>query len=90
MTVRPGLPKLIATDLDGTLVRSDDSVSAYSREVLDFGDMPNALPLFGWAGWGRVAVGNAHEEIRAVADEVIGANDEDGVASYLDRLLSAR
>ena len=24
---RPGLPKLIATDLDGTLVRSDDTVS---------------------------------------------------------------
>src|SRR5829696_797689 len=32
---RPGLPKLIATDLDGTLVRSDDSVSAYTHEVLD-------------------------------------------------------
>jgi hypothetical protein len=32
--VKPGLPKLIATDLDGTLVRSDDSVSAYTHEVL--------------------------------------------------------
>ena len=31
---RPGLPKLIATDLDGTLVRSDDTVSAYTHEVL--------------------------------------------------------
>src|SRR5256885_13126679 len=31
---RPGLPKLIATDLDGTLVRSDDTVSGYSHEVL--------------------------------------------------------
>src|SRR5438093_1625517 len=31
---RPGLPKLIATDLDGTLVRSDDTVSAYSQDVL--------------------------------------------------------
>src|SRR6188472_3106775 len=33
--VRPGLPKLIATDLDGTLVRSDDTVSAYTHGVLD-------------------------------------------------------
>src|SRR3954468_12857413 len=33
--VKPGLPKLIATDLDGTLVRSDDTVSAYTHEVLD-------------------------------------------------------
>src|SRR5689334_24116536 len=32
---QPGLPKLIATDLDGTLVRSDDTVSAYTHEVLD-------------------------------------------------------
>jgi len=26
MTIRPGLPKLIATDLDGTGLRSDDPV----------------------------------------------------------------
>src|SRR5919205_1910211 len=32
---QPGLPKLIATDLDGTLVRGDDTVSAYTHEVLD-------------------------------------------------------
>jgi len=32
--IRPGLPKLIATDPDGTLVRSDDTVSAYTYEVL--------------------------------------------------------
>src|SRR4051812_11784319 len=31
----PGLPKLVATDLDGTLVRSDDTVSAYTHVVLD-------------------------------------------------------
>src|SRR5690242_12275685 len=31
---RAGLPKLVATDLDGTLVRSDDTVSAYTHEVL--------------------------------------------------------
>ena len=34
MKTRPGLPKLVATDLDGTLVRSDDTVSAYTHEVL--------------------------------------------------------
>src|SRR3982751_1882840 len=33
--VKPGLPKLIATDLDGTLVRSDDTVSGYTHGVLD-------------------------------------------------------
>jgi hydroxymethylpyrimidine pyrophosphatase-like HAD family hydrolase len=57
-------------------------------EVLVFGDMPNDTPMFAWAGWGRVAVGNAHPEVKALADEVTGTNDEDGVAVWLDRLLS--
>ena len=66
------------------------SLGVDPRDVLVFGDMPNDLPMFGWAGWSRVAVANAHPEIIAIADEVTGANDEDGVAGYLDRLLSAR
>jgi hypothetical protein len=57
-------------------------------DVLVFGDMPNDLPMFAWAGWGRVAVANAHPELRAVADELTLTNDQDGVAVYLDRLLS--
>ncbi|WP_320068951.1 HAD family hydrolase [Micromonospora sp. RTGN7] len=57
-------------------------------EVLVFGDMPNDLPMFEWAGWARVAVSNAHPTVRAVADEVTLRNDDDGVAVYLDRLLS--
>ncbi|GAB3854552.1 hypothetical protein GCM10029963_47750 [Micromonospora andamanensis] len=57
-------------------------------DVLVFGDMPNDLPMFRWAGWGRVAVANAHPSLRAVADEVTLRNDDDGVAVYLDRLLS--
>jgi hypothetical protein len=57
-------------------------------DVLVFGDMPNDLPMFTWAGWGRVAVGNAHPSVKALADEVTLTNDEDGVAVWLDRLLS--
>ncbi len=56
--------------------------------VLVFGDMPNDLPMLAWAGWGRVAVANAHPEVRAAADEVTFSNDDDGVAAYLDRLLA--
>lgn len=66
------------------------SLGVDSSDVLVFGDMPNDLPMFGWAGWGRVAVANAHREILAIADDVTGTNDEDGVAAYLDRLLSAK
>jgi Cof subfamily protein (haloacid dehalogenase superfamily) len=57
-------------------------------EVVAFGDMPNDVPLLEWAGHG-VAVGNAHAEALAAADEVTAANDEDGVALVLERLHAA-
>jgi Cof subfamily protein (haloacid dehalogenase superfamily) len=64
------------------------AVGVDPADVLVFGDMPNDLPMFAWAGWNRVAVANAHPELLAVADEVTLTNDEDGVAVYLDKLLS--
>lgn len=65
-----------------------EAVGVDPADVLVFGDMPNDLPMFAWAGWHRVAVANAHSSLLAVADEVTLTNDEDGVAVYLDRLLS--
>lgn len=59
-----------------------------AAETIAFGDMPNDIPMFGWAAHG-VAMGNAHEELRAVADEVTATNEEDGIAVVLERLLSA-
>ncbi|GIE87216.1 HAD family hydrolase [Actinoplanes regularis] len=65
-----------------------ETIGVDPADVLVFGDMPNDLPMFDWAGWGRIAVANAHPELLAVADEVTLTNDEDGVAVFLDRLLS--
>ncbi|QKW07883.1 Cof-type HAD-IIB family hydrolase [Streptomyces sp. NA04227] len=56
-------------------------------EAIAFGDMPNDLPMFRWAGH-AVAMADAHEEARAAADEVTCSNDEDGVAVVLERLLA--
>ena len=56
-------------------------------DVLVFGDMPNDVPMFRWAGFGRVAVGNAHPALKAIADETTLTNDEDGVATYLEAML---
>ncbi|MGF2952248.1 HAD family hydrolase [Mycobacterium sp. THU-M116] len=53
-------------------------------EVLAFGDMPNDLPLLLWAGHG-VAMGNAHPEVLAAADEITAPNSDDGVARVLER-----
>ncbi|MDQ0991817.1 HAD family hydrolase [Streptomyces sp. V3I7] len=52
-----------------------------------FGDMPNDIPMFGWATYG-VAMADAHEELKAVADEVTSSHEEDGIAVVLERLLN--
>jgi Cof subfamily protein (haloacid dehalogenase superfamily) len=56
------------------------------ESVLAFGDMPNDLPLLNWAGT-SCAVANAHPDVLAAATHVIGANDEDGVAEYLEKVF---
>lgn len=56
-----------------------------SREqAVAFGDMPNDVPMLTWAGLG-IAMGNAHPETIAAADEVTARNSEDGVARVLER-----
>jgi hydroxymethylpyrimidine pyrophosphatase-like HAD family hydrolase len=77
----PGVDKATGLAVIATALGVDPS------DVLVFGDMPNDLPMFRWAGFGRLAVANAHPEVRAQADEVILSNDEDGVAHYLDAML---
>ncbi|MCM2578556.1 HAD family hydrolase [Streptomyces meridianus] len=57
-----------------------------AARTIAFGDMPNDLPMFGWAARG-VAMANAHDDLKAVADEVTASNDEDGIAVVLERLL---
>lgn len=59
-----------------------------ASETIAFGDMPNDIPLFAWAAHG-VAMGNAHPELRSVADEVTASNDEDGIAVTLEKLLAS-
>lgn len=55
-----------------------------ARDIVTFGDMPNDVPMLAWAGHG-VAMGNAHPDALAAADEVTGTNAEDGVARVLER-----
>ncbi|MGP2438725.1 HAD family hydrolase [Streptomyces sp. JW3] len=57
-----------------------------AADTIAFGDMPNDVPMFGWAARG-VAMANAHPELKAVADEVTSSNDADGIAVVLERLL---
>ncbi|MCG8914855.1 Cof-type HAD-IIB family hydrolase [Actinokineospora sp. PR83] len=52
--------------------------------VVAFGDMPNDIEMLRWAGLG-VAMSNAHDDVKAAADEVAGSNADDGVAEVLER-----
>ncbi len=59
-----------------------------AARTIAFGDMPNDIPMLRWAGYG-VAMANAHEELKAVADEVTASNEDDGIAAVLERLLAS-
>jgi Cof subfamily protein (haloacid dehalogenase superfamily) len=57
-----------------------------AADVAAFGDMPNDLPMLRWAGRGY-AMANAHDEVLAAADHVVGHHAEDGVALALEAML---
>ncbi|MFC4908543.1 HAD family hydrolase [Actinomadura gamaensis] len=54
--------------------------------VVAFGDMPNDLPMLTWAGR-SFGVANAHPDVLAAVTDTTDSNDEDGVASVLERLF---
>ena len=58
-----------------------------AEDVVTFGDMPNDIAMLVWAGLG-VAMGNAHPEVKAAADEVTAPNTDDGLARVLERWWS--
>ena len=54
--------------------------------VIAFGDDYADIEMLKLSGVG-VAMGNAVDEVKKVADIVIGTNDEDSIAAYLENLL---
>ncbi|MEU0392427.1 HAD family hydrolase [Streptomyces sp. NPDC006208] len=58
-----------------------------AADTIAFGDMPNDIPMFGWAAHG-VAMANAHDELKAVAHEITASNEHDGIALVLEHLLA--
>jgi hypothetical protein len=59
----------------------------FTREqTVAFGDGENDIELVEWAGYG-VAVGNAHERVKAIADYVCPPVTEEGVAQVLEAYL---
>ncbi len=61
-----------------------DTLGVDPVDVLAIGDGRNDLEMLSWAGRG-VAMGQAVEEVRAVADDVTGTVFEDGAATEISR-----
>ncbi|KJY42273.1 hypothetical protein VR41_08450 [Streptomyces sp. NRRL B-1568] len=80
--------ELLPTGFDKAtgLARVTRSLGLTARDVIAFGDMPNDIPLLRWAGH-AVAMANGHPDLKAEADEIAPANDDDGVADVLERIL---
>ncbi|MER5597473.1 Cof-type HAD-IIB family hydrolase [Streptomyces sp. NPDC002265] len=59
------------------------------EEVVAFGDMPNDVEMLTWAGR-SYAMGNAHPDVVAAASGRTVANNDDGVAVVIERILAER
>jgi hypothetical protein len=59
------------------------------EETVAFGDGENDVELVEWAGYG-IAVENAHERVKAVADWICPSAEDEGVAQVLESLDSKR
>ncbi|OSC72991.1 hydrolase [Streptomyces sp. 4F] len=57
------------------------------EEVVAFGDMPNDVEMLTWAGR-SYAMGNAHPDVVAAASGRTVANNDDGVAVVIERILA--
>ena len=58
------------------------------EEIIAVGDDVNDIAMVRNAALG-IAMGNAHPRLAAVADRVIGSNVDDGLAEFLENLVSA-
>lgn len=56
------------------------------ESLMAFGDGFNDLSMIQFAGQG-VAMANAVEEVKSIADFVTTSNEEDGIAHALEQLL---
>lgn len=54
-----------------------------AERIVAFGDNLNDIPMMKAADW-SVAVGNAFDEVKACANEVIGRNTEDAVVKWIE------
>lgn len=63
-----------------------EKLSIDREAIIAFGDSYNDIEMLEYAGMG-VAMGNAPEAIKKIADQVTASNDESGIARFLEKFL---
>lgn len=76
--VKTGLNKAVGID------RVASSLNIPKERIIAFGDEDNDLEMLEYAGTG-VAMGNAIEPLKDIANEVTLSNEEDGIGRYLQK-----
>lgn len=79
--VKKGLNKAVG------LKKVADYYQIPQERIIAFGDEDNDLEMIEYAGHG-VAMGNAIGELKTIANEVTASNEDDGIALYLEEVLS--
>ena len=81
----PGLLEVVGPEVNkrAALKRVAADMGFAAADVAAFGDQHNDREMLAWAGFG-VAMGNADESVRTLADWVAGDADEDGVAEVVE------
>lgn len=78
------MPKNI--DKASSLNRMLETVGLKKEDVICCGDGYNDVTMVAYAGIG-VAMANAREEVKAVADYITKSNDEDGLVEVIDKFI---
>lgn len=81
--VKFGLSKAVG------LKKAADYFQIPPKRIIAFGDEDNDLEMLDYAGYG-IAMGNAIDEVKSVANEVTLTNEEDGIGIYLNDLLNLK
>ena len=74
----------LGIDTGAALREAMAKIGIKPEECIAFGDAENDIPMLEFAGIG-VAMGNARDAVKAMADEVTLSNEEDGIAHSLYR-----
>ncbi|MDP4164117.1 MAG: Cof-type HAD-IIB family hydrolase [Bacillota bacterium] len=81
--IRKGLHKAVG------LKRVSEYLNIPKERIIAFGDEDNDLEMLEYAGHG-IAMGNAIDQLKSIANGVTLSNEEDGVGVYLQELLNLK